>query len=183
MSRAPEEREIITVPYLNPLVLRKELENMFENDGITTLQFPEVVQEKSIIFWNLVSGWNMKYAASTSSLLVMTTVVQKIWQNVVARMLHQRAVFFDQDSMQLCWLVMTCIYFDQHQVRLCICPCLFFIDLPTNVILHRIAPFSSCRTKRLLHSTEWIVVWTVIPAKQNLVQTARLIIIFAGVVF
>ena len=56
MSRAPEEREIITVPYLNPLVLRKELENMFENDGITTLQFPEVVQEKSIIFWNLVSG-------------------------------------------------------------------------------------------------------------------------------
>ena len=55
VSRAPEEREIITVPYLNPLVLRKELENMFENDGITTLQFPEVVQEKSIIFWNLVS--------------------------------------------------------------------------------------------------------------------------------
>ena len=61
VSRPPEEREIITVPYLNPLVLRKELENMFENDGITTLQFPEVVQEKSIIFWNLVSDgtWNM----------------------------------------------------------------------------------------------------------------------------
>lgn len=58
VSRAPEEREIITVPYLNPLVLRKELENMFENDGITTLQFPEVVQEKSIIFWNLV--WYFK---------------------------------------------------------------------------------------------------------------------------
>ena len=61
VSRAPEERDLITVPYLNPLVLRKELENMFENDGITTLQFPEVVQEKSIIFWNLVSEetWNM----------------------------------------------------------------------------------------------------------------------------
>lgn len=85
MSRAPEEREIITVPYLNPLVLRKELENMFENDGITTLQFPEVVQEKSIIFWNLVSGWNMKYAATTSPPLVVITVVQKIWQNLVAR--------------------------------------------------------------------------------------------------
>ena len=56
VSRAPEERDLITVPYLNPLVLRKELENMFENDGITALQFPEVVQEKSIIFWNLVSG-------------------------------------------------------------------------------------------------------------------------------
>ena len=42
------------VPYLNPLVLRKELENMFENDGIDTLQSPDVVQEKRIIFWNLV---------------------------------------------------------------------------------------------------------------------------------
>ena len=55
VSRAPEERDLINVPYLNPLVLRKELENMFENDGIDTLQSPDVVQEKSIIFWNLVS--------------------------------------------------------------------------------------------------------------------------------
>ena len=54
VSRAPEERENINVPYLNPLVLRKELENMFENDGIDTLQSPDVVQEKRIIFWNLV---------------------------------------------------------------------------------------------------------------------------------
>jgi len=58
VSRAPEERDLITVPYLNPLVLRKELENMFENDGIDTLQSPDVVQEKSIIFWNLV--WYFK---------------------------------------------------------------------------------------------------------------------------
>lgn len=42
------------VTYLNPLVLRKELENMFENDGISTLQFPDVVQAKPDIFWNLV---------------------------------------------------------------------------------------------------------------------------------
>ena len=27
---------------------------MFENDGIDTLQSPDVVQEKRIIFWNLV---------------------------------------------------------------------------------------------------------------------------------
>ncbi|XP_068740243.1 C-myc promoter-binding protein-like [Montipora capricornis] len=58
VSRPPEERDLINVPYLNPLVLRKELENMFENDGIDTLQSPEVVQEKSIIFWNLV--WYFK---------------------------------------------------------------------------------------------------------------------------
>lgn len=58
VSRAPEERENINVPYLNPLVLRKELENMFENDGIDTLQSPDVVQEKRIIFWNLV--WYFK---------------------------------------------------------------------------------------------------------------------------
>lgn len=27
---------------------------MFENDGIDTLESPDVVQEKKIIFWNLV---------------------------------------------------------------------------------------------------------------------------------
>lgn len=70
VSRAPEERDLITVPYLNPLVLRKELENMFENDGITTLQFPEVVQEKSIIFWNLVSD-------ETITTIVMTLITKK----------------------------------------------------------------------------------------------------------
>lgn len=58
VSRPPEERDNIMVTYLNPLVLRKELENMFENDGISTLQFPDVVQAKPDIFWNLV--WYFK---------------------------------------------------------------------------------------------------------------------------
>ena len=55
VSRPPEERELITVTYLNPLVLRKELENMFENDGVDKLQSPNVVHDKTDIFWNLVS--------------------------------------------------------------------------------------------------------------------------------
>jgi len=94
VSRPPEEREIITVPYLNPLVLRKELENMFENDGITTLQFPEVVQEKSIIFWNLVSeGSSGK------------------------RMFQERCVslhFLFWSCAQLCRFVVTSIHFDKN---------------------------------------------------------------------
>lgn len=49
------------VTYLNPLVLRKELENMFENDGISTLQFPDVVQAKPDIFWNLVRQISMYF--------------------------------------------------------------------------------------------------------------------------
>lgn len=58
VSRPPEERELITVTYLNPLVLRKELENMFENDGVDKLQSPNVVHDKTDIFWNLV--WYFK---------------------------------------------------------------------------------------------------------------------------
>ena len=55
VTRAPEERDSIMLTYLNPLVLRKELENMFENDGVDTLLSPDIAQKKSIIFWNLVS--------------------------------------------------------------------------------------------------------------------------------
>ncbi|XP_031552421.1 DENN domain-containing protein 4C-like [Actinia tenebrosa] len=54
ITRAPEERDSITVAYVSPLVLRKELENMLENDGGVSLQSPDVVHQKDIIYWNLV---------------------------------------------------------------------------------------------------------------------------------
>lgn len=44
----------ITVPYLSPLVLRKELENMLETEGDTVLLDPQGVDSHPIIFWNLV---------------------------------------------------------------------------------------------------------------------------------
>jgi hypothetical protein len=46
--------EPITVPYLNPLVLRKEFENILHNEGDSCLTQPRFVDEHPIIFWNMV---------------------------------------------------------------------------------------------------------------------------------
>ena len=46
--------EPITVPYLSPLVLRKELENLLEREGDTCLVTPDCVDDHPIIYWNLV---------------------------------------------------------------------------------------------------------------------------------
>ncbi|KAI5696245.1 hypothetical protein M8J75_010233 [Diaphorina citri] len=45
----------IAVPYLNPLVLRKELESILNAEGDECLQRPEFVDQHPIIYWNLVS--------------------------------------------------------------------------------------------------------------------------------
>ena len=55
VTRPPEERDSITITFVSPLVLRKELENMLDNDGDIALQSAEVVEKKSVIFWNMVS--------------------------------------------------------------------------------------------------------------------------------
>jgi hypothetical protein len=44
----------IVVPYLSPLVLRKELENVLEHEGDSSLIEPKFVDEHPIIYWNLV---------------------------------------------------------------------------------------------------------------------------------
>lgn len=44
----------ITVPYLSPLVLRKELENMLETEGDNVLLDSQGVDSHPIIFWNLI---------------------------------------------------------------------------------------------------------------------------------
>jgi len=58
-----EERVINSVPYLSPLVLRKELENLLanSNDGGVLLQSKRFVEEKSILYWNLVSTFFLLY--------------------------------------------------------------------------------------------------------------------------
>lgn len=47
--------EPITVPYLNPLVLRKELENILQHEGDPSLTKPSFVDQHPIIYWNMVS--------------------------------------------------------------------------------------------------------------------------------
>ena len=51
-----EEKIINSVPYLSPLVLRKELENLLANsdDGGMLLQSKDFVDQKPILYWNLV---------------------------------------------------------------------------------------------------------------------------------
>jgi len=49
-----ESSEPITVPYLSPLVLRKEVENVLNNEGDLSLAKPEFVDEHPIIYWNLI---------------------------------------------------------------------------------------------------------------------------------
>lgn len=43
-----------SVPYLNPLVLRKELENVLAQEGDLSLADSKFVEEHPIIYWNLI---------------------------------------------------------------------------------------------------------------------------------
>lgn len=44
----------ITVPYLSPLVLRRELENILEQEGDVCMTVPSFVDQHSILYWNMV---------------------------------------------------------------------------------------------------------------------------------
>ncbi|KAM9312751.1 C-myc promoter-binding protein [Gastrophryne carolinensis] len=46
--------EPITVPYLSPLVVWKELESLLENEGDASITVPGFVDHHPIVFWNLV---------------------------------------------------------------------------------------------------------------------------------
>ena len=45
----------ISVPYLSPLVLRRELESILEQEGDVCLTQPNFVDQHSIIYWNMVT--------------------------------------------------------------------------------------------------------------------------------
>lgn len=63
MCGAPQ----VTVAYLSPLVLRKELESLLENEGEAVLAQPQFLENHSIIFWNLV--WYFQRLGLPSNLL------------------------------------------------------------------------------------------------------------------
>ncbi|XP_065199879.1 C-myc promoter-binding protein isoform X2 [Planococcus citri] len=56
--------EPIVVPYLNPLVLRKELESILNTEGDTSLTRSSFVDEHPIIYWNMV--WVFERIAASS---------------------------------------------------------------------------------------------------------------------
>jgi len=49
----------LSVPYVSPVVLRKELEMLMEQHGEDVLDSSKLVDNHSVIFWNLVSLVNM----------------------------------------------------------------------------------------------------------------------------
>ena len=59
-SRNVYTLEPIIVPYLNPLVLRKELESILNTEGDICLTRSSFVDEHPIIYWNLVR-WCLFY--------------------------------------------------------------------------------------------------------------------------
>ncbi|CAH2049264.1 unnamed protein product, partial [Iphiclides podalirius] len=48
------QSETISVPYLNPLVLRKEFESILGREGDSCLAEPQFVESHPIVYWNLV---------------------------------------------------------------------------------------------------------------------------------
>nr|XP_032824703.1 C-myc promoter-binding protein-like isoform X2 [Petromyzon marinus] len=58
--------EPVSVPYLSPLVLRKELESLLENEGEQVVSSPPFVDQHPILFWNLV--WYFRRLGLPSSL-------------------------------------------------------------------------------------------------------------------
>uniref|UniRef100_T1KBU8 UDENN domain-containing protein n=1 Tax=Tetranychus urticae TaxID=32264 RepID=T1KBU8_TETUR len=53
-SASYESIEPFTVPYLSPIVLRKELENVFESEGDSCVLKPEFVDDHPILYWNML---------------------------------------------------------------------------------------------------------------------------------
>ena len=48
-------KEPVAVPYLSPLVLRKNLESIIESEGNAALAKDTFVDDHPILYWNLVS--------------------------------------------------------------------------------------------------------------------------------
>lgn len=67
----------MTVPYLSPLVLRKEVENVLEHEGDMCLLNAQFVDEHPIIYWNLI--WYFKRINLPSHLpgLILKSYIKK----------------------------------------------------------------------------------------------------------
>ncbi|XP_043391556.1 DENN domain-containing protein 4B isoform X6 [Chelonia mydas] len=68
--------ELVTFAYLSPLVLRKELESLLENEGSEFLAQPELVDSHPIIYWNLV--WYFRRLGLPSNLLQLVLASQHV---------------------------------------------------------------------------------------------------------
>lgn len=70
----------LTVPYLNPLVLRKELENILTQEGDLALIKSNFVEEHAIIFWNLL--WIME-RIECKTYLPDLSLPSSVWNSIM----------------------------------------------------------------------------------------------------
>ncbi|KAF3814242.1 hypothetical protein GH733_018341 [Mirounga leonina] len=63
----------VSVPYLSPLVLRKELESLLENEGDQVIHTSSFINQHPIIFWNLVWYFRRLDLASNLPGLILTS--------------------------------------------------------------------------------------------------------------
>uniref|UniRef100_A0A674E986 DENN domain containing 4B n=1 Tax=Salmo trutta TaxID=8032 RepID=A0A674E986_SALTR len=76
----------VTVAYLSPLVLRKELESLLENEGEAVLAQGQLLDSHSIIFWNMV--WYFHRLGLPSNLLQLvrsSPLANQLAQNSAVR--------------------------------------------------------------------------------------------------
>ncbi|ETE63020.1 DENN domain-containing protein 4B, partial [Ophiophagus hannah] len=74
--------EQLAFAYLSPLVLRKELETLLENEGAVFLSQPELVDNHPIIYWNLVWYFQrLGLGSGLPQLLLASKHVQAASQN------------------------------------------------------------------------------------------------------
>ncbi|KAM8920742.1 DENN domain-containing protein 4B isoform 2-T2 [Pelodytes ibericus] len=71
--------ELVTLAYLCPLVLRKELESLLENEGGEFMSQPELVNSHPIIYWNLV--WYFQRLGLPSNLLLLILASKHVRQS------------------------------------------------------------------------------------------------------
>jgi len=55
---------LLSFPYLSPIVLRKELEDLMEQHGEECLDSSQLVDNHPVVFWNLVSIICFNYSFS-----------------------------------------------------------------------------------------------------------------------
>ncbi|KAB5574891.1 hypothetical protein PHYPO_G00214330 [Pangasianodon hypophthalmus] len=79
-NSASSSTEPITVPYLSPLVLWKELESLLENEGEQVISSPAIVDHHPIVFWNLV--WFFRRLELPSSLPALILSSKHCSQNI-----------------------------------------------------------------------------------------------------
>ena len=69
--------EPVIVPYLSPLTLRKEVENVLETEGDWALSRPRFLRDHPICFWNLL--FYFKRLDLVSHLPVFLLHDKKVW--------------------------------------------------------------------------------------------------------